>query len=132
LGRIPSEAPFVEIGSFCRLSANVLTHLKRKHGIKNPLVTCDKWDFENDDKDRDYVGDSPIRLSDYKAFARASFIRNIRMFSPDDLPYTVEATSDQFFAMWNDRKDVTDVLGRRFTLARRANQLLLYRRKSYL
>jgi hypothetical protein len=110
--RIHSDAPMVEVGSFCGLSANTLTHFKRRYHIKNPLITCDKWDFENDTKDRDQIGNSPVKFSHYKAFVRASFIRNIQLFSPDDLPFTVEVKSDEFFAMWKDRRNVTDVLGR--------------------
>src|SRR5208337_4385692 len=46
---LPSAAPILEIGSFCGLSTNVISHLKRVHGVRNPLVTCDNWQFENVD-----------------------------------------------------------------------------------
>ena len=52
LSHLSSSAPFLEIGSFCGLSANLITHYKRKHGLTNKLFTCDSWKFENDDKDR--------------------------------------------------------------------------------
>ncbi len=32
--QLPSAAPVLEIGSFCGLSTNVLTHYKRKYGVK--------------------------------------------------------------------------------------------------
>ena len=54
--QLPSAAPILEIGSFCGLSANVLTHYKRKYDVKNRLVTCDKWEFENATKATDHVG----------------------------------------------------------------------------
>lgn len=108
---LPSAAPILEIGSFCGLSTNVITHLKRKHGIKNALITCDKWQFENTITGPEIPG-SPILFSDYKTFVRDSYIRNIRMFSPDDLPFTVEMISDEFFAVWRDTKACTDVLDR--------------------
>ena len=54
--QLPSAAPILEIGSFCGLSANVLTHYKRKYGAKNRLVTCDKWEFENAGKGSDHIG----------------------------------------------------------------------------
>ena len=50
IGHLPSAAPILEIGSFCGLSANVITHFKRKHGASNPLITCDKWEFEGADE----------------------------------------------------------------------------------
>ena len=114
--QLPSTAPILEIGSFCGLSANVLTHFKRKYGLKNRLITCDKWQFENDDKDNKRIAGSPILFSDYKAFVRESYIRNTRMFSPDDLPFTVEATSDEFFVGWRDKLQTYDVLERPVTL----------------
>jgi hypothetical protein len=114
--QLPSAAPILEIGSFCGLSANVLTHYKRKYGIKNRLITCDKWEFENTAKDNPHIGASPILFSDYKDFVRESFLRNIRLFSFDDLPFTVEATSDEFFVAWNKKMESSDVLGRSLTL----------------
>src|ERR1051326_5368411 len=57
---LPSGAPILEIGSFCGLSANLLTHYKRKHGKANRLFTCDKWEFENADRDTGHVGGSPV------------------------------------------------------------------------
>jgi hypothetical protein len=114
--QLPSAAPIFEIGSFCGLSANVLTHFKRKYARKNRLVTCDKWQFENAGKDGDHIGKSPVLFSDYAAFVRDSYIRNTRLFSADDLPFTMEATSDEFFAAWKQKKEARDVLGRPMTL----------------
>ncbi len=114
--QLPSVAPFLEIGSFCGLSTNVLTHYKRKYGLKNRLVTCDKWEFENDDKHNPYVGASPILFDSYKVFIRESYIRNTRMFSCDDLPFTLETTSDEFFTAWRGKNEAYDVIGRSLTL----------------
>jgi Methyltransferase domain len=113
--RLPSGAPIVEIGTFCGLSANIITHFKRKYGLKNSLFTCDKWDFENV-KGRAKIADSPILFSDYRTFVRESFIRNVRMFSPDHLPYTIEMNSDEFFSCWQKQCGVTDVFGRAISL----------------
>ena len=76
LSRIRSESPLIEIGSFCGLSTNVLTHYKRKHGLKNPIITCDKWEFEIGDTDKVHVDGSPLLFSDYKCFVRDSYLRN--------------------------------------------------------
>jgi len=114
--RLPSTAPLLEIGSFCGLSANALTHFKRKHGIKNGLVTCDKWEFENAGRGDERIGESPILFSDYRTFVRESYLRNARTFSGDDLPLTVEMTSDEFFAAWREKKATEDVFGRPITL----------------
>lgn len=116
LSRLPSTAPLLEIGSFCGLSTNVLTHYKRKHGLPNKLVTCDKWDFENAGENSDHIGASPILFAEYKAFVRDTYIRNALMFSRDDLPFTIEMLSDEFFAEWRGRTVARDVFGRSFDL----------------
>jgi hypothetical protein len=114
--QLPSAAPILEIGSFCGLSANVLTHYKKKHAMKNRLVTCDKWEFENAGKGSDRVGSSAVLFSDYRAFVRDSFLRNARLFSGNDLPFTMEMMSNEFFTAWREGKAVQDVFGRPMTL----------------
>ena len=96
IGRLPSSAPMLEIGSYCGLSANLLTYFKRKHGVTSPLITCDKWELERSDSE--HVGDSPVLFSDYNNPVRDSFLRNTRTFSGDNLPFTVEVFSDEFFS----------------------------------
>jgi hypothetical protein len=116
LSRLRSSSPFLEIGSFCGLSANLITHYKRKHALTNKLFTCDRWEFENNDKDRQNIAGSPILFSDYKRFVKESYLRNIQTFSPDDLPFTIEAFSADFFDLWRNQKTVNDVLGRSVAL----------------
>ena len=115
ISHLPSAAPILEIGSYCGLSANLLTHYKRKHHAVNPIVTCDKWVFQKSG-DPTYVADSPILFKDLERFARDSYVRNIGMFSADDLPFTFEMTSDEFFACWRDCKSSSDILGRTYAL----------------
>jgi hypothetical protein len=115
ISHLPSAAPILEIGSFCGLSANVITHFKRKHGVSNPLITCDKWEFEGAET-RSKIANSPILFSDYKAFVKDSYVRNIRMFSPDDLPFTIEMVADDFFEAWKDQRSCVDVLERTVNL----------------
>ena len=97
LSRLRSNAPFLEIGSFCGLSANLITDYKRKHSLTNKLFTCDKWEFEKDDKDSKNIAGSPILFSGYKRVIRDSYLRNVQTFSPDDPPFTIEAFSNEFF-----------------------------------
>ncbi len=116
IGHLPSRAPMLEIGSYCGLSANLLTYFKRKHGVTSPVITCDKWEFQKPDGSTDSVGQSPIHYKDLERFARDSYIRNIKMFSSDDPPFTFEMTSDEFFKCWQADEHKTDVLGRTLTL----------------
>lgn len=115
LSRIRTSSPLVEIGSFCGLSANILTYYKRKRGLKNRLITCDRWDFEIGG-DRERVAGSPVLHSDYKRFVRDSYLRNTDLFSAGDLPYTIEATSDEFFGQWRREEAVRDIRHRALQL----------------
>ena len=95
--KLMSESPIVEIGSFCGLSTNMITYLKEKYAVKNPLLTCDRWLFEGAEQGR-MLGDSmTITHDEYRLFVKETYIRNVRMFSRYDLPYTMEMLSDEFF-----------------------------------
>jgi hypothetical protein len=110
---LPSNRPIVEIGSFCGLSTNLLAYYKQKHVADNPIFTCDRWDFEGANGN---VGSSEIPHSEYRAFVRDSYIRNVKMFSRCGLPHTVEKLSNDFFEAWEREKTVTDVFGARVKL----------------
>jgi hypothetical protein len=109
---LPNSAPILEIGSFCGLSANVLTHFKRKHSVQNRLITCDAWILEEIERGEQNVGGSELSFLEYADFVRDSYLRSTGIFSKNDLPYTIQATSDLFFASWRERQKVRDVRGR--------------------
>jgi hypothetical protein len=106
---LPSNHPIVEIGSFCGLSTNLLHYFCKKHGKNNVLFNCDKWIFEGAEGN---VGDTNISHADYRAFARDSYLRNVKMFSGDQLPATIEMLSDEFFKAWGRAENVSDVFNR--------------------
>jgi Methyltransferase domain len=108
------QAPMLEIGSFCGLSANIISYLKRVHGRQLPLFTCDSWRFEG--ADRTLPPTAPVGHAEIRAHVIESFRSNVRRFSADDLPFTIEASSDEFFEAWGGRRDVTDVFGRHVVL----------------
>jgi len=108
---LPNDVSILEIGSFCGLSTNVITYYKRKHGVSSRLITCDKWVFEGSNKS-ETIGESLIRQADLRTFVKESFLRNVRMFSSDDLPYTVEMLSDEFFEAWQKEVTISDVFDR--------------------
>jgi hypothetical protein len=113
---LPSDAPIVEIGSFCGLSTNVLTYLKHVHGATNRLITCDKWVFEGSDDGEKLDDTSTVTHAAYRDFVKRTFRENVRMFSSDDLPFTVEMFSDEFFELWSHRERRSDVFGRELEL----------------
>lgn len=117
ISHLPSAAPILEIGSLCGLSTNILSYFKKKYHAVNPLITCDKWQFQKSaNGNASYIGDSTILITEFQRFARETYLRNIQMFSADDLPYTFEKFSDEFFASWQARETANDVLGRPYAL----------------
>ncbi|HEY5445185.1 MAG TPA: class I SAM-dependent methyltransferase [Pyrinomonadaceae bacterium] len=109
---LPSEAPIIEIGSFCGLSTNLLAYYKQANSVKNKVVNCDKWQWN----DTGQVGHSTFTYPEYLSFAKDAYIRNVQMFSRDDLPYTIELFSDEFFQQWRENREVSDVFGRTLRL----------------
>jgi methyltransferase family protein len=107
---LPSDAPILEIGSFCGLSTNLLTYYKLKHGARNPLFTCDKWQFEG--AHNSTLGESSVTHEEYRALVKETFLHNVGLFSREDLPHTVEMFSDEFFEDWRASTEVLDVFGR--------------------
>lgn len=116
IGSLVSDAPMLEIGSFCGLSTNVLTYYKKLHGISNPLISCDKWMFETAEKGGSLSEHTSLTHDQYRDFVKSTYLRNVRMFSRDDLPFTVETFSDEFFTAWKESREVEDVFGRSIRL----------------
>jgi len=50
---LPSDAPVLEIGTYCGLSANILSYYLRKNNRPNRLITCDGWELI--EKDPNYA-----------------------------------------------------------------------------
>ncbi|HSU28959.1 MAG TPA: class I SAM-dependent methyltransferase [Chitinophagaceae bacterium] len=111
---LPTDDPVIEIGSFCGLSANVTGHFLKKYNRKNKIITSDKWEMEN--ADTEYIGNSKIRFSDYCDFVKESFKRNVKFFNESNIPYAIEVYSDDFFSLWEKKKEVSDVFGRTIQL----------------
>jgi hypothetical protein len=113
---MPPGKPIVEIGSFCGLSAVVLSYLLSKRSKTTPLFTCDKWEFEGQELGSP-LGDSPTVTHDvYRIYVRDTFLRTTRTFAADHLPYTIECFSDEFFRRWFENEKTVDVFGRPVTL----------------
>lgn len=113
---LPSTAPIIEIGSFCGLSTNLIGYLKERHRVPNRLLTSDKWEFEGAHAGG-MLGDSQtVTHEEYRRFVKESFMRNVQLFSRNDVPYTIEAFSDEFFGAWKQAETRHDVFGREVQL----------------
>lgn len=109
---LPSDDPIVEIGSFCGLSTNLIGFYLKRNKRKNKIITCDRWIFEGAEDEEGLLEGSDIKNSEYKQFVKETYIKNISFFSKGNKPYTVEVFSDDFFKMWKDSVQTTDVLNR--------------------
>lgn len=108
---IQSQYPIVEIGSFCGLSTNAINYYLHKNGKINKLITCDNWDFEGA-KMGENLGNSTISHLIYRKFVKETYMRNIKMFSKNNLPYTIEVNSDKFFEIWENETKTKDIFQR--------------------
>ena len=108
---LPTDDPVLEIGSFAGQSTNVLAYFLRQHSRPNPLFTVDPWQFE-DTAGLDTIPESEITFASYRNLVRDQFLQNVRFWSGDRLPHTIEATSDDFFAAWAAGEERVDVFER--------------------
>lgn len=108
---LPSGHPLVETGSFSGLATNVICHLLRKYRRSNVLFTCENWDVTGQQSEG-AIGASALTFPEYARFVKASFLRSVNFFSPQNRPYTVEAPAAAFCESWERCESVTDVFGR--------------------
>ena len=109
LRNLPSANAIVEIGVFAGLSTNLISHYRRLHRVQAPFLNCDRWLFEGASG---RVGQSQISHAQYRDFVKHTYQNNVRMFSGDQLPHTMELFSDDFFAAWERGERKTDLWGR--------------------
>ncbi len=109
---LPSDNPIIEIGSFCGLSTNLISFYKKTFNKKNKLITADRWVFEGGENPDYCLEGTNITNEEYKQFVKESYIRNISFFSKDDVPYTIEQFSDDFFGLWENNVLMDDILDR--------------------
>jgi hypothetical protein len=106
---MPPGTNIVEIGSYLGLSTNLISYYKRKFNRTERTVTCDCWS--------PYVPNGALPIPRrFGPFTKQTYVRNIMMFSSENLPWTIEARSDEFFASWKAATTTKDVLGRDLTL----------------
>ena len=111
---LPTTNPVIEIGSFCGLSTNVIAYFLSKHNKTNKFITADKWIFESAES-ASTIGHS-ISHAEYREFVKETYKRNVQFFSKNNLPYTIEEFSDEFFDLWSKKANVTDVFNRQIQL----------------
>ena len=113
--RLRLSSPVVEIGSFCGLSTNVITYLLRKNNLGNRVISADKWIFEGAEQGG-MLGKSDIEHKAYREFVKSTYMRNVSFFSAENLPFTIECFSDEFFEKWKKGVSTQDIFDREIKL----------------
>lgn len=119
--RLPSDAPVLEIGSFCGLSTNNIAYYLRKHGRRNKFFTTDPWNFEgvegtSVEASQLLAPGSDITRAEYRAFVMETFKSNVRFFNREKLPHSIELRSNDFFTAWREGQEFTDPFGHQVKL----------------
>lgn len=112
ISHLPSNSPIIEIGSFCGLSANVITYLKLRHKINNTLFCVDPWCYNVGDELQKLAEHPTLNNKQYNDFVKKSFQENTLLFSSYDLPFAIQSTSDKFFVQWQNNNQVNDIFDR--------------------
>jgi hypothetical protein len=115
LKNLPDHSPILEIGSFCGLSTCVISYFMRKFSVANQFYTVDSWTFEGAEPGMTLDRFSSVTHDQYRAFCKDSFDRNVRAFC-QELPFTIEADSREFFQRWGRREFAQDVFSRESVL----------------
>jgi Methyltransferase domain len=115
IANLPTANPVLEIGTFCGLSANVMSYLLRKHGRPNPIITADRWIFEGAEEGG-ALAESHVTHDEYRDLVRSSFVRNVETFSKERKPFAIELFSDELFEAWRTGTTIDDIFGRPVTL----------------
>ncbi len=110
IAHLPTDDPVLEIGSFTGMSTCMLSHFLSRNNRENKLITVDKWEFEEKEKNY-YARVLKVPPAEMKQYIRESFIRNVRHFSGERLPHTFEMFSDEFFECWHHRRKVKNIWG---------------------
>lgn len=113
---IKSNNPILEIGSYSGLSTNIINYYLRLNKKSNQMICCDPWviplEYGVNKGNRPMI----IPQENLRNFVKNSFIRSIKAFSSNNLPYLVESYSDDFFKFWKMQKTSKDILGRSIKL----------------
>lgn len=118
---LPQKGALIEIGSFGGMSTNIICYLLRKYQKNNLFFTADPWIYEgyHDEArlhDAHYLqymdGSNRITRKAYTDFIKEGFIRNTCFFSAENLPYTIQSFSEDFFQKWQKKEMATDVFER--------------------
>ena len=110
---LPSDKPIIEIGTFCGLSANLMSYFKKIYSKCNIVISTDKWSLSERSGN---IGKSDITFQDIRTYVRENLIRNLFFYSKEDVPFIFEKTSDEFFIQWSNNSSEKDILKRRIIL----------------
>ncbi len=117
---MPAGKYVLEIGSWAGLSTNLILHLMRKYGRKEQFLGCDPWLYAYNETESEEVypidGRDDISRAAYMEYIKKGFMEAALLFHKNNLPYTFQLKSDDFFDHFQQKSTLTDVFGRSTTL----------------
>ena len=114
LKNMPNNGIVLEIGSYGGLSTNLILYLLKKNDRIEKLINCDPWIYEGyNDKQgielNTIDGRSDISRNNYSKYMRSNFIKSTKFLNKNNLPYSFQLTSDEFFITYRKKLIVTDI-----------------------
>jgi hypothetical protein len=124
LKNMPDNGVVLEIGSYGGLSTNLILHLLKKNERIERLINCDPWIYEGyNDKDgtefNTIDGRNDISRDDYSIYMKSNFIKSIKFLNKDNLPYSFQLTSDEFFNVYDKKLIAKDIFNQTIQLGTR-------------
>lgn len=107
---MPVGGAVIEVGSFLGLSTNIIAYLLIKYSRPNVFFTAEPWIFEGTEKP--FGGYFDASTETYRRYVKEVFKKNVALFSPSHVPFTVETTSNRFFDAWDVGAEIQDVFER--------------------
>ncbi len=121
LKNMPANGVVVEIGSYGGLSTNLMLHLLKKNDRAEKLINCDPWMYEGfadrfGTKSDTIDGRKDISREDYSTYMKSNFINSIQFLHKDNLPYSFQLTSDEFFIEYDKKTTAKDIFNQTIQL----------------
>lgn len=110
-----STSPICEIGAFCGFSANLTCYFLRKYNKPNLFFSVDAFDYDPF-KSMKTIGDSSLKYIDFNPKIKNVYLENLKVFSAENLPFAIEAFSDDFFNAWRSNAKQKDLFSKNVQL----------------
>jgi hypothetical protein len=121
LKKMPPLGCVIEIGSYGGLSTNLILYLLKVNNRTEHLLNCDPWIYEgfNDKSETNPTkidGRTDISRIEYAEYMRNAFVKGVEFLNKENLPYSFQLSSDEFFHQYKHKTKTEDLFGRTIQL----------------